>query len=231
MDTEQPTWSWGPQASLLGVCRSAGSARGGRRAAVEGAVGAWSRVCAGDALWMLEGASSHCVDAWAPMSMTSSAKLQVPKVPNRAWQLRDTGRAEPYRLPPNMGGARVASITESRICTPSALRKCLRRCYMPSQPLSLSLPACDTLPAVHSLLSATAIIFSSFTPISSIAPPFGQAQDPEAHGLAMQPSPGSCLICQTVPSAVTEELHRSQALETNISLCCDRRLILPAKAL
>ena len=198
----------------MGVCRSAGKGRGGRRAAVEGAAGAASRDCAGDALWMLRRARSHCVDANISTSMTSSPKLQVPKQSLAAY----TGRAEPYR----QTWGRAASNTKSQVCTPSGLRNA---CADVACPLSLSV--CPRhASAVHLLLLAAAISLNSSTLLSCIAPPSARHKTLRAHGLAIHPSPGTCLICQTVPSSVTAELHRSQALETNTRICCDRRLIL-----
>jgi hypothetical protein len=145
--------------------------------------------------------------------MTSSPKLQVPKQSLAAY----TGRAEPYR----QTWGRAASNTKSQICTPGGLHNA---CADVTCHLSLS-AYLRHASAVHLLLSAAAISLNSSTLLSCIAPPCGQTQDPEAHGLATHASPGTCLICQTVPSSVTAELHRSQALETNTRLCCDRRLI------
>jgi hypothetical protein len=156
--------------------------------------------------------------------------LQVPQQSLAAY----TGRAEPYR----QTWGRVASNTKSRILNPKSQSALPADCAVPALAWhAISAPplTCDTLLAVHLLLPATAISFNSLALISCIAPLIAQAQDPEVfnkvHGLATHPPPGTCLICQTVPSSVTAELQRSQAFETNIRLCCDRRLILLAKAL
>lgn len=99
--------------------------------------------------------------------------------------------------------------------------------------ISASLSACNALPAVHFLLLVTAISLNSFRLISCIAPPF-KARHRTLMGAR------SCLAPfnwhwhlssppNTLLSSVTDKLHRSQAPPTNISLCCNRRLISAAR--